>query len=109
MIYEYNKKECSVLWYDRVSHVAIFVDGIIKTVPLSDVLLRPHGVVSGELDHAYALRFPPKTNVVSDIIATCLADVYLQFGLADDGQADYAAERILEALEACEYTVVKSS
>lgn len=109
MKYEYNGEECSVLWYDRVSHVAIFVEGVIKTVPLSDVLLRPRGVVSGELNHEFALRFPPKTNVVSDIIALCLSEVYSQFGFEDDGQADYAAERVIEVLKAYEYSVVKDA
>ncbi len=44
---------------------------------------------------------------VKDLIAQCLAANYLQFGFADDGEADKVAERLLAVLDQLGCEIVK--
>lgn len=45
------------------------------------------------------VKFAGEMVEVKDLIAQCLASNYLQFGFADDGEADRVAGRLLKVLD----------
>jgi hypothetical protein len=53
--------------------------------------------------------FAGKEIEVKDLIAQCLVASYLQFGFADDGEADKAAGRILAVLDEVGCQITKTS
>jgi len=44
---------------------------------------------------------------VKDLIAQCIAANYMQFGFADDGEADKVAQRLLSVLDDLGCEIVK--
>lgn len=52
------------------------------------------------------VRFAGKDTPIKDLIARCIAVNYLQFGFADDGEAETVAGRLLDVLDSlgCEIT-----
>lgn len=53
--------------------------------------------------------FAGKEIEIKDLIAQCLAANYLQFGFADDGEADKVAERLLAVLDHLGCQITKKS
>ena len=53
------------------------------------------------------VTFAGKQIEIKDLIARCLAANYLQYGFADDGEADKVAVQLMAALDDLGYEVVK--
>lgn len=57
--------------------------------------------------NAMTVRFAGRDTPLKELIARCLAANYLQFGFADDGEADKVAERLLSVLDQLDCEIVQ--
>lgn len=55
------------------------------------------------------VMFAGKEIEIKDLIAQCLAANYLQFGFADDGEADRTARNLLAVLDQLGCEIVKKT
>lgn len=58
---------------------------------------------------AVTVKFAGKEISIKELIARCLASNYLQFGFADDGEADKVAENLLSVLDQLGCAIVRKS
>lgn len=91
-------KNCSLLSFDRYHTVLVHDGETTRRVDKTEVYLVSFGILVRNILDEELRGLPPVVNIPGEIITIELVRLLAEFGIEDDGQAEYMTQCVLGAL-----------